>query len=80
MALSDTKLRTLKPASKVFSESDGGGLYIYGGYGSLSQVLIAHNHAGIDGGGVLAVNADFYMGYSQVEGNSAGTPLPIISP
>ena len=56
---------------------DGGGLYIYGGYGSLSQVLIAHNHAGIDGGGVLAVNADFYMGYSQVEGNSAGTPLPI---
>lgn len=28
MALSDTKLRTLKPASKVFSESDGGGLYI----------------------------------------------------
>ncbi|MFZ3041108.1 MAG: tyrosine-type recombinase/integrase [Thiobacillus sp.] len=28
MALSDTKLRTLKPAEKVFSESDGGGLYI----------------------------------------------------
>lgn len=28
MALSDTKLRTLKPADKVFSESDGGGLYI----------------------------------------------------
>lgn len=28
MALSDTRLRTLKPADKVFSESDGGGLYI----------------------------------------------------
>jgi hypothetical protein len=28
MALSDTRLRTLKPTSKVFSESDGGGLYI----------------------------------------------------
>ncbi len=28
MALSDTKLRTLKAADKVFSESDGGGLYI----------------------------------------------------
>ncbi len=28
MALSDTKLRTLKSADKVFSESDGGGLYI----------------------------------------------------
>lgn len=28
MALSDTRLRTLRPASKVFSESDGGGLYI----------------------------------------------------
>ena len=28
MALSDTRLRTLKPADKSFSESDGGGLYI----------------------------------------------------
>ncbi|AAZ98776.1 putative phage integrase [Thiobacillus denitrificans ATCC 25259] len=28
MALSDSKLRTLKPADRVFSESDGGGLYI----------------------------------------------------
>lgn len=28
MALSDTRLRTLKPADKAFSESDGGGLYI----------------------------------------------------
>ena len=28
MALSDTKLRTLKSTEKVFSESDGGGLYI----------------------------------------------------
>lgn len=27
MALSDTKLRNLKPADKVFSESDGGGLF-----------------------------------------------------
>ena len=28
MALSDTKLRNLKPADKVFSESDGGGLFV----------------------------------------------------
>jgi len=28
MALSDARLRTLKSAIKVFSESDGGGLYI----------------------------------------------------
>ncbi len=28
MALSDTRLRTLKPKAQVFSESDGGGLYI----------------------------------------------------
>lgn len=28
MALSDTRLRTLKPKEQTFSESDGGGLYI----------------------------------------------------
>ena len=28
MALSDTKLRTLKAGNKAFSESDGGGLFV----------------------------------------------------
>ncbi len=55
----------------------GGALYGTEGNIQFNNTLVRHNQAGGHGGGLYVGNADLYIGFSQIEGNASGTPLPV---
>jgi len=55
----------------------GGALYGAGGNLQLNGSLVLNNYAGGSGGGLYINGADLYIGFTQIEGNASGHPLPV---